>query len=59
MCQTPLRLTEANHVAVGKVCSKGLHHAREVNRAHILSCLVRGIPEPQILTALGVDCTAL
>ena len=30
-----------------------------VNRAHVLSCLDRGVPEAQILEVLGMGCTAL
>jgi len=39
--------------------AKGLHHAREVNRAHILSALDRSIPEAQIMAVLGVGRTAI
>lgn len=38
---------------------KGLHYAREVNRAHILSALDRVIPEAQIMAVLGVGRTAI
>jgi hypothetical protein len=34
--------------------TKGLHHAREVNRAHILSALDQGVPEAQIMAVLGI-----
>jgi hypothetical protein len=37
--------------------TKGLHHAREVNRAHVLSALDRGVPEAQIMAVLGVGRT--
>jgi hypothetical protein len=33
--------------------------SREVNRAHILSCLDRGIPESQIMDVLGIGRTAV
>jgi hypothetical protein len=33
--------------------------AREVNRAHVLSCLDRDIPEAQIMTVLGIGRTAV
>jgi hypothetical protein len=36
-----------------------LHHAREVNRAHILSALDRGVAESQIMAVLGVGRTAI
>jgi transposase len=36
-----------------------LHHSREVNRAHVLSCLDQGVPETQIMAVLGVGRTAV
>lgn len=59
MRQTELHLTEEDRAAVEAIRSKGLRHSREVNRAHILSCLDRAIPEAQILAVLGVGRTAL
>jgi len=59
MRQTELRLSEQDRALVEDVRSKGLHHSREVNRAHILACLDQGIPESQILAVLGVGRTAL
>lgn len=59
MRQTELDLTPADRAAVGEIRSKGVHHAREVNRAHALSCLDRGIPESQIMEVLGMGRTAL
>lgn len=59
MRQTELHLNEQDRAAVGEVRSKGLHHSREVNRAHMLACLDLGIPEAQILAVLGVGRTAL
>jgi hypothetical protein len=52
------RTNLANQV-VEEVRSKGLHHAREVNRAHILLALDRKIPEATIQTLLGVGRTAI
>jgi transposase len=37
----------------------GLHHAQEVNRAHILAALDRKVPESQIMDVLGVGRTAI
>lgn len=59
MRQTELHLTEEDRAVVDEIRSKGLRHSREVNRAHVLSCLDRGIPEAQILAVLGIGRTAL
>lgn len=59
MRQTELHLSEEDRLVVEEVRSKGLHHSREVNRAHMLACLDRGMPEAQILAVLGVGRTAL
>lgn len=59
MRQTELRLTEEDRPIVEAIRSKGLHQSREVNRAHVLSCLDRGVPESQILAVLGIGRTAL
>jgi len=59
MKQTELHLTDADRFIVEEIRSKGLHRSREVNRAHVLSCLDRGVPEAQILAVLGMGRTAL
>ena len=59
MRQTELRLTERDRLVVDKIRAKGVHHSREVNRAHSLSCLDRGIAEAQIMEVLGIGRTAL
>jgi hypothetical protein len=59
MRQTELHLSEDDRATVDEVRSKGLHHSREVNRAHMLASLDAGIPEAQILAVLGVGRTAL
>jgi hypothetical protein len=59
MRQTELHLTDEDRSVVDEIRSKGVHHSREVNRAHVLSCLDRGIPEAQILSVLGIGRTAL
>lgn len=59
MRQTELHLSDADRLVVEEIRSKGIHHSREVNRAHVLSCLDRGIPEPQIRSVLGIGRTAL
>lgn len=59
MRQTELTLSEEDRSIVEGICSKGLHQAREVNRAHVLSCLDRGVPEIQIMAVLGIGRTAV
>jgi len=59
MRQTELHLTDEDRELIEWYRAKGLHHAREVNRAHILSALDRGIPEVQIMAVLGVGRTAI
>jgi hypothetical protein len=59
MRQTELHLSEQDRATVEEVRSKGLHHSREVNRAHVLACLDRGLPEAQIMGVLGIGRTAL
>lgn len=59
MRQTKLHLTDEDRRLLDQFRSKGLHHAREVNRAHILAALDRDIPEAQIMAVLGVGRTAI
>ncbi len=59
MRQTELRLSDEDRALIESYRAKGLRHAREVNRAHILSALDRGIPESQIMAVLGVGRTAI
>jgi hypothetical protein len=59
MRQTKLRLSEEDRSAIHEIRSKGLHHSREVNRAHVLACLDRSIPEAQIMAVLGIGRTAV
>jgi hypothetical protein len=59
MRQTELHLTDEDRAVVNEIRSKGVHHSREVNRAHVLSCLDRGISEAQVLSVLGIGRTAL
>jgi hypothetical protein len=59
MRQTELHLSDEDRIAVDEIRAKGVHHSREVNRAHTLSCLDRGIPESQIMGVLGIGRTAI
>ena len=59
MRQTELHLSDKDRSVVEEIRSKGVHHSREVNRAHVLACLDRGVPEAQIRSVLGIGRTAL
>ena len=59
MRQTPLQLSEADRSRIEELRSKGVHRSREVNRAHVLWCLDRQVPEVQILAVLGIARSAL
>ncbi|WP_010103253.1 helix-turn-helix domain-containing protein [Verminephrobacter aporrectodeae] len=59
MRQTELHLTEEDRAVLDDICSKGQHRAREVRRAHVLSCLDRGVPESQIMAVLGIGRTTV
>lgn len=59
MRQTELHLTDEDRDLIESYRTKGLQHAREVNRAHILSALDRCIPEAQIMAVLGVGRTVI
>jgi transposase len=59
MRQTQLRLKEADRQVVEDLRRKGVHHSREVNRAHILASLDAGLSEAQIMAVLGVGRTAV
>src|SRR3990167_9920087 len=59
MRQTELHLTDEDRALVDEIRSNGQHQAREVNRAHVLSSLDRGVPEAQIIAVLGMGRTAV
>ena len=59
MRQTELHLSDEDRVVIDEIRAKGVHNSREVNRAHTLSCLDRGIPETQIMEVLGIGRTAV
>ena len=54
MRQTELHLTDEDRSVIDEIRSKGDHSSREVNRAHVLSCLDRGVPEARIMAVLGM-----
>ena len=59
MRQRELHLSEEDRSVVEGIRAKGLHQSREVNRAHVLSCLDRGVAQSQIMTVLGIGRTAV
>lgn len=59
MKQTELRLKVMDRAALHAFRAKGERHAREINRAHILLGLDKGIPEKSLMEVLGVGRTAL
>jgi Homeodomain-like domain len=59
MRQTELRLSNKDRKVLEEWRSKGLRHAREVNRAHILAALDEKVPEALICQVLGVGRTAI
>lgn len=59
MLQTALSLEEEDRVAINHIRSKGKHSARQVNRAHVLSCLDQGLSEAHIMSVLGIGRTAI
>ncbi len=59
MRQTELSLNRRDRRIVDEFRSKGLHRAREFNRAHILAALDRKMPEQLIMEVLNVGRTAV
>ena len=59
MRQTELHLTDEDRGLIESYRVKGMHRAREVNRAHILSALDRGVSESRIMVVLGVGRTVI
>lgn len=52
--QTGLRLTDGDRPAIDDIRSKGAPQSQEVNRAHVLSAPDSGVPQAQIMAALGM-----
>lgn len=59
MRQTELHLSDEDRIVIDEIRAKGVHNSREINRAHTLSCLDRGIAESQIMDVLGIGRTAV
>ena len=59
MRQVQLHLSSTDRKLIDAFRAKGLRHAREINRAHILAALDRGIAESQIMAVLGIGRTAI
>ena len=59
MRRTELQLTKKDRLLIASFRAKGLHLAREFNRAHILAALDHGVSEGQIMEVLGVGRTAI
>ena len=59
MRQTELSLKETDRLVLKAFRTKGVHPAREINRAHVLMALDEGVPEATICRVLGVGRTAL
>ena len=59
MKQTELHLTDSDRGTLRGFRCKGVHQAREVNRAHALLALDSGLPEAIICQVLGMGRTAL
>lgn len=55
MRRIQIHLSATDRQEVELFRSQGLHLAREVNRAHILAALDRGVPDQQIEQVLGVS----
>jgi len=50
-----IKLTAAQRQTLSAFRSKGCHSAREINRAHILAALDRGLEDEPIVQVLGVS----
>ena len=59
MKQAELHLSESDRLALNAFRSKGVHPAREVNRAHMLMALDSGVGDATICQVLGLGRTAL
>jgi transposase len=55
MRRISIELNASDRQALAALRSKGTHPAREVNRAHILAALGRGLADRQIAEVLGVS----
>ena len=59
MRQTELHLTAKDRELIELYRTKGLRNVREVNRAHILSALDRGVAQADIMAVLSVGAMVI
>ena len=59
MRQTELHLTAKDRELIESYRTKGLRNVREVNRAHILSALDRGVAQADIMAVLSVGAMVI
>jgi len=59
MRQTTLRLTEGDYLFLQDFRARGVHSAREINRAHVLVALHQNVSEAAILQVLGIGRSSL
>ena len=59
MRQTQLHSSREDRAVIGGIRTRRVHQSREVNRAHVLASLDRGIPQAQITAVLGRGRTAV
>ena len=58
MRQTELHLSEEDRSVIEEIRSKGVHSSREVNRAHVLSCLDRRYDTDAQARVTALACSA-
>lgn len=59
MRQTEVKSTPQDRSVMEETRSKDSHHSREVNRAHLLSCLDHGVPGAPIMAVWGIGRTGV
>jgi hypothetical protein len=59
MRQIPVKLSETERQTVEHFRTHGLHHAREITRAHLLAALDAQVPDHQIKAVLGISAMVI